>query len=536
MGLLERIKEKTDHSYPSVGSNSSVLQQNINEKQQKGPSVPVQIEEKSAPEPIPMRRRSERTINGQNTIKNQSVDEKQPTTQIKLEKENKTAPQQNEKPIVMLKTKLKSTIAANVAPQLNEKNQKLKEELQKKILEGFEYSSPEDITSKLEAMALEIIQEDEVFQGNVDRRLVINELVNDITGFGPINPLLADPDVSEIMVNGPNQVYAERKGKLQLTDIKFRDNEHVMTMIEKIVAPLGRRIDESSPMVDARLPDGSRVNAIVPPLALNGPTVTIRKFAAEPFKIPDLIRFGTLTEQMATFIDACVKARLNIFISGGTGSGKTTTLNVLSSFIPNDERIITIEDAAELQLSQEHVVSLETRPPNIEGKGAITIRDLVRNSLRMRPERIIVGEVRGGEALDMLQAMNTGHDGSLATGHSNSPRDMISRLETMVLMAGMELPIRAIREQIAGALDVIIQQSRLKDGSRRITNITEVQGMEGDVIVLQDIFVFEQRGLDADGKIVGKLIPTGVRPAFFDRLENAGIHISPSVFFEKEEG
>jgi pilus assembly protein CpaF len=317
--------------------------------------------------------------------------------------------------------------------------------------------------------------------------------------------------------------------------VVFRDDEHVMHIIEKIVSPLGRRIDESSPMVDARLPDGSRVNAIIPPLALNGPTITIRKFSKEPFEIEDLINFGTLTKEMATFIEACVKARLNIFISGGTGSGKTTTLNVLSSFIPNDERIITIEDAAELQLWQDHVVSLESRPPNIEGKGAITIRDLVKNSLRMRPERIIIGEVRSGEALDMLQAMNTGHDGSLATGHSNSPRDMISRLETMVLMAGMDLPIKAIREQIAGALDLIIQQSRLKDGSRKITHITEVQGLEGDVIVLQDIFIFKQQGVDSDGKIIGKLIPTGVRPKFYDRLETSGIHIPAMIFMEEED-
>jgi pilus assembly protein CpaF len=363
------------------------------------------------------------------SVEQGSVEEvKKPEVVIQQEEVRQQQAAAIEKPSVKtLKPKLKTS-----PPPLNEKNLKLKEELQKKILEGFEYESPEEITSKLEGIAVELIQEDESLQGNVDRRLVISELVNDITGFGPINPLLEDPDVSEIMVNGPNQVYAERKGKLELTDIKFRDHEHVMTMIEKIVAPLGRRIDESSPMVDARLPDGSRVNAIVPPLALNGPTVTIRKFAKDPFKVSDLVRFGTLTEEMATFIDACVKARLNIFVSGGTGSGKTTTLNVLSSFIPNDERIITIEDAAELQLGQEHVVSLETRPPNIEGKGAITIRDLVRNSLRMRPERIVIGEVRGAEALDMLQAMNTGHDGSLATGHSNSPRDMISRLETMV--------------------------------------------------------------------------------------------------------
>lgn len=537
MGLLEKIKEKTNPSYTPIGSNGSLLQQRIDEMQQKSPSMPMG---KSESQQVPLKSRAEQTNAGLDDIKNQLSEEESPilnkkTESIKLEKEKKAVPQQKGKPTATLKTKLTSTGSMNVSPQLNEKNQKLKEELQKKILEGFEFATPEEVSSKLEGMALEIIQEDEAFQG-ADRRNVINELVNDITGFGPINPLLADPDVSEIMVNGPNQVYAERKGKLEITDIKFRDNEHVMNMIEKIVAPLGRRIDESSPMVDARLPDGSRVNAIVPPLALNGPTVTIRKFAKDPLRVSDLVRFGTLTDEMATFIDACVKARLNIFVSGGTGSGKTTSLNVLSSFIPNDERIITIEDAAELQLSQEHVVSLETRPPNIEGKGAITIRDLVRNSLRMRPERIIIGEVRGGEALDMLQAMNTGHDGSLATGHSNSPRDMISRLETMVLMAGMDLPIRAIREQIAGALDLIIQQSRLKDGSRKITNITEVQAMEGDIIVLQDIFVFEQRGKDANGKIIGKLVPTGVRPVFYERLENAGIHIPPSVFFEKEEG
>jgi pilus assembly protein CpaF len=327
----------------------------------------------------------------------------------------------------------------------------------------------------------------------------------------------------------------ERNGKLELTYVQFRDDEHVLHIIDKIVAPLGRRIDESSPMVDARLPDGSRVNVIIPPLALNGPTITIRKFSKDPYKIEDLIGFGTLSKEMAIFLEACVKARLNIFVSGGTGSGKTTTLNVLSALIPSDERIVTIEDAAELQLWQEHVVSLESRPANIEGKGGISIRDLVRNSLRMRPERIVIGEVRGGEALDMLQAMNTGHDGSLATGHSNSPRDMIARLETMVLMAGIDLPVKAIREQIAGAVDVIIQQSRLKDGTRKITNITEVQGMEGDVVVLQDIFVFRQNGISEEGKLLGRLVPTGVRPKFYERLESSGIRIPSSVFIDEEE-
>jgi pilus assembly protein CpaF len=415
------------------------------------------------------------------------------------------------------------------------KHQELKNRLYKQILNDLKDDDIESIVSKLDAMTVEIMKEDESFRGKIDRKKVVDELINDLTGFGPINPLLLDPDVSEVMVNGPHQVYVEKKGKVELTHVRFRDDEHVMSVIDKIVAPIGRRIDESSPMVDARLPDGSRVNAIIPPLALNGPTITIRKFATDPFKVDDLVNFGTVSRQMATFLDACVKAKLNMFVSGGTGSGKTTTLNVLSAFIPNDERIITIEDAAELQLGQDHVISLESRPSNIEGKGGISIRDLVRNSLRMRPERIVIGEVRGGEALDMLQAMNTGHDGSLATGHSNSPRDMISRLETMVLMAGIDLPVKAIREQIAGAIDLIIQQSRLKDGTRKITHITEVQGMEGDVIVLQDIFVFQQQRMDEMGKIVGKMIPTGVRPKFYERLETSGIHIPASVFVEEEE-
>jgi pilus assembly protein CpaF len=423
----------------------------------------------------------------------------------------------------------------NKKQQPIDKHQELKNRIQKKILTDFKDDEVEDIIPKLDELAIEIIKEDESFRGKIDRKKVVNELINDLTGFGPINPLLMDDDVSEVMVNGPNQVYCERKGKIEFTHITFRDDEHVMNVIEKIVAPIGRRIDESSPMVDARLPDGSRVNAIIPPLALVGPTITIRKFSKDPYTIEDLIGFGTLTQDMATFLEACVKAKLNIFVSGGTGSGKTTFLNVLSNFIPNDERIITIEDAAELQLGQDHVVSLESRPPNIEGKGGIAIRDLVRNSLRMRPDRIVIGEVRGGEALDMLQAMNTGHDGSLATGHSNSPRDMISRLETMVLLAGLELPVKAIREQISGALDVIIQQSRLKDGSRKVVKITEVQGLEGDVIVLQDIFTFKQEGVDADGKIRGRLLPTGVRPKFYERLESSGLHIPPSVFINGEE-
>ncbi len=383
-----------------------------------------------------------------------------------------------------------------------------------------------EITSIVEG----VLEEEGSFIPKNDRQKIISEIIDETIGFGPINPLILDPTVSEIMVNGPDQVYVEKKGKLVLSEVSFKDEQHVMHVIEKIVAPLGRRVDESSPMVDARLPNGSRVNVIIPPLALNGPTITIRKFSERPFTVKDLINFGTITPNVAIFLKACVEARLNIVVSGGTGSGKTTTLNVISSFIPDDERIVTIEDAAELQLRQEHIVKLETRPPNIEGKGAVTIRDLVRNSLRMRPDRIVVGEVRSGEALDMLQAMNTGHDGSLTTGHANTPRDMLARLETMVLMAGMELPVRAIREQISSAVDVIVQQSRLKDGSRRITHITEVVGMEGDIITLQDIFVFKQGRKDEKGKIYGDIAPTGIKPKFMEKFERAGIVLPTDLF------
>lgn len=421
-------------------------------------------------------------------------------------------------------------------PREDPKEQDLKNRLHKYIVEELKkhegVSDPE--------MAALIRRLAEPFFDREGERLtfeaknkIFHAVEHELTGYGPITPLLADPRISEVMVNGPYQVYVEREGKLERTDLFFRDDSHVIQVIERIVAPLGRRIDESVPMVDARLPDGSRVNAIIPPLALNGPTITIRKFSQKPLEISDLIRFETVDERMAHFLDACVKARLNMFISGGTGSGKTTTLNVLSSFIPSDERIVTIEDAAELKLSQEHVISLETRPPNIEGQGAISIRDLVRNSLRMRPDRIVIGEVRSAETLDMLQAMNTGHDGSLATGHANSPRDILSRLETMVLMAGIDLPIRAIREQIAGALDLIIQQSRLKDGSRKITHITEVLGMEGNTIVLQDLFVFRQKGVGPNGKIIGKFVPTGIRPHCAERLERYGIELPPSWFQEE---
>lgn len=391
----------------------------------------------------------------------------------------------------------------------------------------------ENISTKMRELAQSFFDNEAALLSFEQKEAVIQVVESELTGYGPITPLLNDPTVSEVMVNGPFDVYCEKNGKLVKSDVHFRDNNHVSRVIERIVSPLGRRIDESVPMVDARLPDGSRVNAIIPPLALNGPTITIRKFSKIPFTIENLKQFGTLSEEMAEFIEGCVKARLNIFISGGTGSGKTSTLNVLSSFIPNDERIVTIEDAAELKLSQDHVVSLESRPPNLEGQGAITIRDLVKNSLRMRPDRVIIGEVRSGEALDMLQAMNTGHDGSLGTGHANSPRDMIARLETMVLMAGMDLPVRAIREQIAGALDLIIQQTRMKDGTRKITHITEVLGMEGDMIVLQDIFTFRETGVSMDGKLQGKFVSTGIRPYCIDTLEHYGVDI-PTTWFNEE--
>ncbi len=400
-----------------------------------------------------------------------------------------------------------------------------------KNVKAEEKEDDKAMTTKIEDLVDQLIMEKKIeTQPRMDRLRLKREMVDEIIGYGPINPLLADPEVSEVMVNGPQQVYAERKGKLELTSVRFRDDNHVLNVIERIVAPIGRRIDESSPMVDARLPDGSRVNAIIPPLALKGPSITIRKFAADPLTVEDLVGFGTLTKEMAGFLEACVKGRLNAIVSGGTGSGKTTTLNVLSSFIPEGERIVTIEDAAEIQLRQPHVVTLESRPSNIEGKGAVTIRDLVKNSLRMRPDRIVVGEVRSGEALDMLQAMNTGHDGSLTTGHANTPRDMIARLETMVLMAGMDLPVRAIREQIASALDLIIHQSRMRDGSRRITHVTEVQGMEGDIITLQDLFVFRQYGMDENGKVRGEFMSTGIRPKFTDALKSNGIDLPLELF------
>ena len=364
---------------------------------------------------------------------------------------------------------------------------------------------------------------------------IISEMIDEVLGLGPIEPLLKDDSISEIMINGPHHIYVETKGKLVQTHVQFRDDVQLMNIIERIVAPIGRRIDEASPLVDARLPDGSRVNIIIPPLSLTGPVVTIRKFFRDALTIKDLIQFGTLSPQMAEFLEACVKGRLNILISGGTGSGKTTTLNVLSSFIPETERIITIEDSAELQLKQRHLITLETRPSNIEGQGQVSMRDLVKNALRMRPDRIVVGEVRSGEALDMLQAMNTGHDGSITTAHSNGPRDALSRLETMVLMAGYDLPIRAIREQIASAVDIIIHQTRMKDGSRRITHIAEVQGMEGDIITMQDIFRFVQDGIGEDGKIRGHYESSGILPNFGEKMAMNGVVLNPE-WLRMQEG
>jgi pilus assembly protein CpaF len=377
----------------------------------------------------------------------------------------------------------------------------------------------------------EVLAEEQTPLSHADRTRISQDISDDILGHGPLEPLLRDAEVSEVMVNGPGSIYYEREGRLVRSEVTFSDDAHLRRTIDKIVGRIGRRVDESSPMVDARLPDGSRVNAVVPPIALDGATLTIRKFAVDPFTDADLIAFGTLTEQSRDFLERAIRGRCNVVISGGTGSGKTTSLNVLSSFIPDDERIVTIEDAAELQLRQHHVVRMESRPANVEGRGEVTIRELVRNSLRMRPDRIVVGEVRDGAALDMLQAMNTGHDGSITTVHANSPRDSLSRLETMVLMAGVELPVRAIREQVVSAVDLIIQQTRLKDGSRRIVAITEVVGMESDVVTLQDIYAFDfSAGRASSGRFVGRLQPTGIRPRFASQLEDHGVELPLGLF------
>ena len=409
----------------------------------------------------------------------------------------------------------------------------LKTRVQNKLLSeldpSMDISKTDDVRRTILDLFEQILTEENIVLSRPERQRLFEQITAEILGLGPLQPLLEDESITEIMVNGPKNIYVERKGKIHRVPVTFESNDHVMRIIDRIVAPLGRRIDESSPYVDARLPDGSRVNAVIPPISLVGPTLTIRKFSKNPITVEQLIQFGTLTPESIQFLKACVEARINVVISGGTGSGKTTLLNILSSFIPSDERILTIENAAELQLRQEHVVTLESRPANIEGRGEITIRQLVVNALRMRPDRIVVGEIRDEAALDMLQAMNTGHDGSMTTAHSNSPRDTLSRLETMTLMAGMDLPVRAIREQITSAVDLVVHQERMRDGTRKVVFITEVSGMEGDVITTTDIFIFEQTGVE-NGKVIGRLRPTGLRPKFMEKIEAAGIHLPPSIF------
>ena len=426
-----------------------------------------------------------------------------------------------------------SGVQRRPVPRARDAYMDLKNRVQNRLISeldpAMDVSRTDEVRTTIKGMFDDILQEESIILARRERDGLFEQIVAEILGLGPLEPLLADESITEIMVNGPKKIFVERAGKIQRINITFESDEHLMRIIERIVAPLGRRIDESSPTVDARLKDGSRVNAVIPPISLQGPVLTIRKFFATPLTVEDLIRFGTITEEAMEFLRAAVIAATNVLISGGTGTGKTTFLNVLSAYIPGDERIATIENAAELQLRQEHVVILESRPKNVEGKGEVSIRDLVVNALRMRPDRIIVGECRSGEALDMLQAMNTGHEGSMTTLHANNTRDSLSRLETMVLMAGMELPHRAIRDQVASAIDMIVQLSRLRDGSRRVTSITEVQGMEGDVITMAEIFKFEQSGFE-NGRVIGRLRPTGVRPKFMDKIEQAGIHLPPSIF------
>ena len=427
-------------------------------------------------------------------------------------------PRRSIDPFADLKRTVHQTLLDNLGPKLYD-SRLTQSELEQKVRQTLQ----------------EVLAQDDTPLTVADRARIAQEIADDILGYGPLEPYLRDPDITEVMVNGFDSIYIERAGRILSVDGTFADEGHLRRTIDKIVARVGRRVDESSPMVDARLPDGSRVNAVIPPLAIDGSLLTIRKFSSDPYMVEDLIGFGTMTRTVADFLERCVRGKLNILVSGGTGAGKTTTLNVLSSFIPSDERVVTIEDAAELQLHQEHVLRLESRPPNIEGKGEVRIRDLVRNSLRMRPDRIVVGEIRDAAALDMLQAMNTGHDGSICTVHANTPRDVLSRVETMVLMAGIDLPVRAIREQVSNAIELIVHQTRFKDGTRHLTHVTEVVGMEGDVITLQDLFLFDHSaGFDDVGHSLGSLKSTGLRPKFLDKLAASGVTVDPTVFaFEK---
>jgi pilus assembly protein CpaF len=422
--------------------------------------------------------------------------------------------------------------------QSNKSFEELKRLIHGKLVDKLDLSRVSDLAGDTLRREIRLVVErlcdtENPLLNRMERERLIDEVLDETFGFGPLEVLLKDPTISDILINGPHKVYVERRGKLEKTDVKFRDNDHLLQIIDRIVSKVGRRVDETSPMVDARLPDGSRVNAIIAPLSLDGASMSVRRFGANPLKLEDLLNYKAFTPEMAMLLEAAIKARLNIVISGGTGCGKTTLLNTLSSFIPSDERIVTIEDAAELQLQQEHIVRLETRPPNIEGKGQITTRDLVRNALRMRPERIIIGECRGAEALDMLQAMNTGHAGSMTTLHANSPRDAQARLETMVMMAGMELPMKAMRQQISSAVDLIVQANRLQGGPRKVTSITEVMNMEQDVIIMQDIFRFKQLGIDQNGRAYGQFEATGVRPSFMQRLESSGMKLPTNLFQER---
>ena len=444
---------------------------------------------------------------------------------------NPTGEVEGEKPRVM--TLQSRRVVAPGASSQRDTYLDLKSRVQNRLLAeldpAMDISKVNEVRSTIQDLFEQVLAEENIVLSRPERHRLFEQIAAEILGFGPLQPLLDDETITEVMVNGPKNIYIERGGKIHRVPFTFESDDHVMRIIDRIVAPLGRRIDESSPYVDARLPDGSRVNAVIPPISLVGPVITIRKFFKNPISLEQLIQFGTITPEALQFLKACVEARLNLIISGGTGSGKTTLLNILSQFIPNDERIVTIENAAELQLRQEHVVTLESRPPNIEGRGEVTIRQLVINSLRMRPDRIIVGEIRDEAALDMLQAMNTGHDGSMTTCHSNSPRDTLARIETMALMEGMELQVRAIREQIASAIDLVIHEERMRDGTRKVVNITEVSGMEGEVITMTDVFTYEQSGYE-EGKVVGRLRPTGLRPKFIDKIESSGIHLPATIF------